>query len=128
MNQVSLVGRLTADPELKNTQNGISVCSCTVAVDRQFQKDGEREADFINIVVWRNTAEFLSKYFSKGKPIALTGSIQTRKYKDKEGNNRTAFEVVADNVHFVPQDKKAQSIDVEHNNFEAVEDDSDLPF
>ena len=127
MNSVNLIGRLTADPELKYTQSNIPVCSFTVAVDR-YVKNGENTADFINIVAWRNTAEFVSKWLTKGAPIAITGSIQTRKYQDKNGNNRTAFEVLADRAMFVPQ-AKAQA--AQNNNldvgFEEISDD-DLPF
>ena len=100
LNNVTLMGRLCGDPELKHTQNDIAVTSFTLAVDRQFKSGEEREADFINIVAWRATAEFITRYFKKGQLMALEGSIQTRKYTDKDGNNRTAFEVVANNVHF----------------------------
>ena len=101
MNKVILMGRLTADPELKTTPSGISVTSFSIAVDRNYVKQGEeRQTDFINIVCWRQRAEFVCKYFTKGQLIALDGSIQTRQYQDKNGNNRTAFEVVADNVYF----------------------------
>ena len=101
INRVVLIGRLTADPELKTTPAGVSVCSFSIAVDRGYVKQGEeRKTDFINIVTWRGTAEFVSRYFSKGKLIAVDGSIQTRNYEDKQGNKRTAFEVVADNVSF----------------------------
>ncbi|MEF9866007.1 MAG: single-stranded DNA-binding protein [Oscillospiraceae bacterium] len=101
LNVVALMGRLTADPELKTTQSGLSVCSFSIACDRSYAKSGEeRKADFINIVTWRQTAEFVCKYFHKGSLIALDGSIQTRNYEDKNGNKRTAFEIVASNVHF----------------------------
>lgn len=101
MNVICLMGRLTADPELKTTQNGVSVTSFTLAVDRAYTPKGqEKQTDFIQCVAWRNTAEFVSKYFRKGQRISLTGSLQSRKYTDKEGNNRTAFEVVADQVFF----------------------------
>ena len=101
LNVVVLTGRLTADPELKTTTNGTSVCSFSIAVDRRYTAGEERQADFINIVTWRSSAEFVSKYFKKGQMIAIEGSIQTRRYQDKDGNNRTAFEVVANNVQFV---------------------------
>lgn len=95
------MGRLTADPELKQTANGIPVLSFSIAVDRSFAARGtERQTDFINIVAWRQTAEFVSKYFSKGQMIALEGCIQTRPYEDKNGNNRIAFEVIARRVCF----------------------------
>ena len=100
LNVVVLSGRLTADPELKTTANGISVCSFSIAVERRYRSGEERQSDFINIVTWRSSAEFVSKYFKKGQMIAIRGSIQTRRYQDKDGNNRTAFEVVADDVQF----------------------------
>lgn len=107
-NLVVLTGRLTADPELKTTPNGVSVTSFSIAVERRYKQGEERQADFINIVAWRGAAEFISKYFSKGSMIGIEGSIQTRKYQDKNGNNRTAFEVVANNVQFV-EFKKADN-------------------
>lgn len=101
MNMVCLLGRLTADPELRHTQNQVPVTSFTLAVDRAYQPKGqERQADFINIVAWRQTAEFVTRYFHKGQRLALTGSLQSRRYVDKDGNNRTAYEVVADQVYF----------------------------
>ena len=101
LNCAVLMGRLVADPELRTTPNGISVTSFTIAVDRSFVRQGEeRQADFIDVVAWRSTAEFVTRYFHKGSMIAVQGSIQTRKYEDKNGNKRTAFEVVADNVSF----------------------------
>ena len=100
-NLVVLTGRLTADPELKTTQSGISVTSFSIAVDRRYRSGEEKQTDFINIVAWRQQAEFVAKYFKKGNMIGIEGSIQTRKYTDKNGNNRTAFEVVANNVQFV---------------------------
>lgn len=100
-NLVVLTGRLTADPELKTTQSGISVTSFSIAVDRRYRAGEEKQTDFINIVAWRQSAEFVAKYFKKGNLIGIEGSIQTRKYTDKNGNDRTAFEVVANNVQFV---------------------------
>ena len=106
LNVVALMGRLTRDPEMRKTPQGVSVATFTVAVDRSFVKQGEeRQADFIDIVCWRNTAEFVCKNFQKGSMIALNGSIQTRTYQDKNGNNRKAFEIVADNVHFAGEKK-----------------------
>ena len=103
MNIVALVGRLTADPELRQTPNGTNVCSFSVAVNRQFtDANGERQADFINCVAWRQTGEFISRYFRKGQHIGLNGTIQTRQYQDKDtGKNRTAFEVIINNAYFV---------------------------
>ncbi|WP_066459851.1 single-stranded DNA-binding protein [Anaerotruncus rubiinfantis] len=101
LNRAILMGRLVADPELRQTPNGVSVCSFRIAVDRNYSsRGGERQADFIDIVAWRQSAEFVSKYFNKGKMIIVEGSIQTRSYEDKSGNKRTAVEVVADNVQF----------------------------
>lgn len=101
INNVVLMGRITATPELKTTTSGTEVCSFSVAVERNYAKKGdERETDFINIVTWRGTAKFVSTYFQKGDMIAVQGEIQTRKYEDKNGNKRTAFEVVAQNVSF----------------------------
>ena len=108
MNMVCLLGRLTADPELRHTQSQVPVTSFTLAVDRAYQPKGqERQADFINVVAWRQTAEFVTRYFHKGQRLALTGTLQSRRYVDKDGNNRTAYEVVADNVFFA--ESKSQS-------------------
>lgn len=108
LNSVCLMGRLTADPELKSTQSGVSVCSFRIAVDRTYTPKGqEKQTDFINIVTWRGTAEFVSRYFRKGQLVAVQGSIQTSQYTDRDGNKRTAFDVVADNVFFA--EKKAES-------------------
>ena len=101
MNTICLMGRLTADPELRHTTSQVPVTSFTLAVDRAYQPKGqERQADFINIVAWRNTAEFVCRFFHKGNRLALQGSLQSRQYTDKDGNKRTAYEVVADNVFF----------------------------
>ena len=101
LNVVALMGRLVYDPELKTTQSGLSVCSFRIAVDRSFVRQGEeRKADFIDITAWRQTAEFVSKYFYKGSLIAIEGSLQTTSYQDKNGNNRTKVEVIASNVSF----------------------------
>ena len=110
MNVVCLVGRLTADPELRQTPNGTNVCSFSVAVNRAFANaNGERQADFINCVAWRQTAEFISRYFRKGQNIGLNGTIQTRTYQDKDtGKNRTAFEVVINNAYFVESKGSSQ--------------------
>lgn len=150
LNRVVLMGRLTATPELKQTTGGVSVTSFTIACDRNFaDKSGNRACDFINIVAWRSTAEFVCKYFAKGRMMALEGSIQTRNYEDKQGNKRTAFEVVADQVYFADSKQsgerssspnfptpspdsfqeppKGQSFSI--GDFEEIEaDDSDLPF
>ena len=107
-NLVVLTGRLTADPELQTTQSGVSFVRFSIAVQRAYHSGEEQETDFINIVAWRQRAEFITKYFKKGNLIGIRGSIQTRKYQDKDGNNRTAFEVVADDAQFV-ESKKSNS-------------------
>ena len=129
MNQVVLMGRLTADPELRHTPNELAVTAFTVAVNRPYGKDGEeRQADFINIVAWRATAEFVCKYFRKGQMIAVQGSIQTRSYTDKDGNKRKAFEVIADKVHFTGEKPKETSRAEETPAWEEICNDDDLPF
>lgn len=101
VNCVVLMGRLVRDPELKTTPTGVSVTSFRIAVDRDFVKAGEeRQADFIDIVAWRQSAEFVCKFFRKGSMIAVQGSLQSRSYEDKNGNKRTAYEVIADKVNF----------------------------
>ena len=101
INNVVLMGRLTAVPELKTTQSGISTVRFSIAVERRYNKQGEeRQTDFVDCVAWRQTAEFVSKYFNKGSMIAVVGSIQTRNYEDKNGNKRKAVEVQVDNVSF----------------------------
>lgn len=112
INSVILTGRLTTVPELKTTQSGLSVCSFDIAVDRAYSKGEEKQTDFIKIVAWRQTAEFVNKYFSKGSMIGVEGSIQTRKYQDKDGNNRVAFEIIANRVHFI-ESKKAANTDIQ---------------
>ena len=141
LNVAVLMGRLVADPELKSTQNGVEVCSFRIAVDRSYaQKGEERKADFIDVVAWRQTAAFVCKYFGKGSMIAVQGEIQTRNYEDKNGNKRTAVEVVASSVSFCGS--KAESGTASPSNAGraatasppasldvAVEDDDeDLPF
>lgn len=111
LNVVAIMGRLVTDPELRTTTQGHSVCSFRIACDRSYVQQGqERQADFIDIVAWRQQADFVSKYFQKGSMIAIEGSLQTRNYQDKNGNNRTAVEVVANNISFAgakPVDKPA---------------------
>lgn len=101
LNVVAIQGRLTHDPELKTTPNGVNVCSFRIAVDRSFTRQGEeRKADFIDVTAWRKSAEFVSKYFQKGSMISVQGRLETRQYQDKNGNNRTATEVLAAEVGF----------------------------
>jgi len=146
LNIAVLMGRPTTDIELKHTPNDISVCSFTLAVDRTYVKAGaDREADFIQICCWRNTADFCSKYVHKGQLVAVQGSIQTRSYTDKDGNKRKVFEIVADNVHFAEpkrdnntssqgnypvQQNSTPDADYSTGNddFEEIPTDDDLPF
>ncbi|MDD2417840.1 MAG: single-stranded DNA-binding protein [Oscillospiraceae bacterium] len=148
LNVVCLMGRLGDNPELRHTQTQIAVTSFSIAVDRTFQPKGQdKQTDWINIVAWRNTAEFICKYFRKGSMIVVHGSLQSRKYIDKEGNNRTSYEVVADNVFFgeskrdggapsggydsqVPQFSQAQPAfsTADSGDFEEIVGDEELPF
>ena len=108
INRVVLMGRLVADPELKTTQSGVSVTSFRIAVDRSYVKAGaERQADFFDVVAWRSSAEFVCRNFSKGSLIAVDGQLQSRQYQTKDGQNRTAIEVVADNISFTGERKDA---------------------
>ena len=129
LNHIVLMGRLTADPELKRTPNNVAVTTFTLAVERDFKtQDGSKETDFFSIVAWRNTAEFVSKYFSKGRMAAVEGRLQTRKYQDKDGNNRTVTEVVADNVYFGDSKNNAGSSNPAFAEMDEDEDDENLPF
>ena len=151
LNVVAIMGRLVADPELRTTTQGNSVCSFRIACDRSYVQQGqERQADFIDIVAWRQQAEFVSRYFQKGSMIAIEGSLQTRQYQDKNGNKRTAVEVVANNISFAGakrqdaqsapsyeqqtishvQQAKAQSgfAQGSADDFAVIDDNDDLPF
>ena len=100
-NKVILIGNLTADPELKQTSTGLSVCNFSLAINRRTKTDGGQNVDFINVVAWRQTAEFVAKFFKKGRPLLVCGQLQTRTWNDAQGNKRYATEVVADEVTFV---------------------------
>ena len=147
LNVVALMGRLVADPELRTTQSGIKVVRFRIACDRNFARQGEqRQADFLEIVAWRQQAEFVSKYFQKGSLIAIEGSLQTRQYQDKQGNNRTATEIVANMINFAGSKKpfkvddggEAPPPDYREStpaysqgsseDFAVINDDEDLPF
>lgn len=154
LNVVAIMGRLVADPELRTTTQGHSVCSFRIACDRSYVQQGQqRQADFIDIVAWRQQADFVSKYFQKGSMIAVEGRLQTRNYQDKNGNNRTAVEVVANNISFAgakrqdgqsalsykQQTKAAQNASQPHftddqpdaippDDFAVISDNDDLPF
>ncbi len=126
LNKVILAGRLTAAPELKQTPNGIFTTTFTVAVDRPYSK-GEKKSDFIQVVAWRGTAKFVAKYFSKGSPICVCGSIQTRSWQDNNNQKHYATEVVADDVRFVESGKKEPEAPVATSEIEHSDDD-ELPF
>lgn len=113
-----LSGRITATPELKKTQNGVDVCSFSLAVDRGYGDN--KTTDFINIVAWRGTAEFISKHFNKGDLIGIEGSIQTRNYEDKHGNKRTVFEVVCSNAQFIGGKKNDAPQEISNDDFEEL--------
>ncbi len=145
INNVVLMGRLVATPELRSTGTGVSVASFTIAVERAFAKAGEqRQADFIDCVAWRQTAEFITRYFQKGSMIAVTGNIQTRNFEDKNGNKRKAVEVVVDNASFcgskaesgttggysapAPAAPAPSFASASESDFEEITEDDDLPF
>ena len=129
MNKVVLIGRLVRDPELKTTSSGIEVATVTIAVDRKYKNaNGERESDFIPLVVWRQQARFLSQYFSKGNRIGVVGSIQTRNWEDKDGHNRTTTEVVVDEVEFVESKSDNHAPKKEQQQVQDDDFDTNLPF
>lgn len=138
MNKVELVGRLTKDPEIKMTSNQTKFCQFTLAVDRRFKdQNGQRQADFINCLAWRQTAEFIAKYFKKGNRIGVVGSIQTRSYDDQNGQKRFITEVVVDEAEFVESTNKADDtekketeapVEIEPNTGEVMVDAGQLPF
>lgn len=141
LNRIIIMGRLTKDPELQHTPSNIAVCRLTVACDRSYAKQGEeKKTDFIDVTVWRNTAEFVCKYFAKGRMIALEGSLRVDNFTDKEGNKRTRYHVEASDVYFADSNKDGapkqrhnnSELDVEkpddEDGFEVVEDDGELPF
>lgn len=133
MNKIFLIGRLTKDPELRYTPSGAAICSFTLAVDRRFtSQNGEKEADFINIVVWNKTAESSAKYLSKGRQTAVEGRLQIRSYDDKDGQRRWVTEVVAENVEFLSNGQGGSSGQNKQQDDdwgqEVVFDDNDVPF
>ena len=141
LNKIIIMGRLTRDPELRRTGSGTAVTSFSLACDRDFKsQSGDKETDFIDVVAWKNTAEFVSKYFSKGRMAVVEGRLQIRDWTDKAGNKRTTAEVVADNVYFADS-KRSESNDNQKENFNALsgrlsddfvaalnDDTSELPF
>ena len=127
LNRVILMGRLTDTPECKQTTNSVAVCSFTLAVDRNYKdRDGNKQTDFIDIVAWRSTAEFVARYFDKGMQVAVEGTLQTRSYEDRQGNKRKVAEVAADQVYFADRRRgEKQGQDFEDI---VLTDDGDLPF
>lgn len=150
LNVVAIMGRLVADPELRTTPAGVNVCTFRIACDRSFVQQGQqRQADFIDVVAWRHNADFLCKYFAKGSMVAVQGHLQTRQYQDRNGNKRTAVEVVADSLSFAGSSKKSggQAVDEggeappsdyrdpapaysqgDADDFAVIDDNDDLPF
>ena len=130
LNKIFIMGRLTRDPELRRTQGGNAVTSFALAVDRDFKSaDGTKETDFIDVVAWRNTAEFAAKYFTKGRMAVVEGRLQMRDWTDKEGNKRRIAEVVADNIYFGDSRREDAPTGKYAPTFEEIEDDDgDLPF
>lgn len=141
LNKAIIMGRLTDNPELRKTPNDISVVSFTLAVERAYRSGADRVTDFLDVVAWRTTAEFVSKYFVKGQLVAVEGSIQVRSYTDKDGNKRRAWEIVADQVHFAESkrdqgnapatrsEQPASYSNADPGTFtELPDDDNDLPF
>lgn len=130
LNKIFIMGRLTRDPELRRTQDGNAVTSFALAVDRDFKSaDGNKETDFIDVVAWRNTAEFAAKYFTKGRMAVVEGRLQMRDWTDKEGNKRRIAELVADNIYFGDSKREDAPAGNSAPTFEEIEDDGgDLPF
>ena len=139
LNKIVLQGRLCYDPELRHTQSGAAVSSFTLAVDRDFKShSGERETDFVNCTAWKSVAEFTARYLSRGRMAIVEGRLQSRKYTDKDGNNRTAYEVVASSVYFGDSKKESDPLDKLADDAapvapagefaELTEDDGKLPF
>lgn len=129
INNITLQGRFTKDPELRYTNSQISVCSFTLACERDIAgQDGKRECDFIDCVAWRSTADFISKYFSKGSLAAVTGRLQVRSWKDDNGNNRRTSEILVDHVYFCGSSNGTSGQTSGKDDFVAVEDDGELPF
>lgn len=144
MNVVVLVGRLTDNPELRHTNSNVAVTRFSIAVDRSYRSGEDRQTDFINIVAWRQTAEFITTYFKKGQRIGIEGSLRMNKYTDKDGNNRTSYEVVVNNAHFVEskrdsgnagyipaeeqQSAPASFSNSDSGDFSEIASDDDLPF
>lgn len=130
LNSITIHGRLTSAPEIKQTQSGVSVCNFNVAVDRSYTKGEDKITDFFTVVCWRGLADMVSKHFTKGKEILVKGAMQSRKWQDNDGNNRISWEIQADTVDFCGNkgNSTATTQTATQGEFEAIEDDEDLPF
>ena len=132
LNHITIHGRLTADPELKQTQSGVSVCNFIVAVDRSYKNGEEKQTDFFTVVCWRGLADMVSKHFAKGKEILVSGEMQSRKWQDNDGNNRVSWEIQANTIDFCGNKGNTNPIttNATQGNLDAVVDDteSDFPF
>lgn len=136
LNQITIMGRMVKDPELRHTNSGLAVASFTLAVDRDFKNDsGEKETDFIDCVAWRSTAEFVDKYFSKGSMAVVSGRLQIRSYNASDGSKRKAAEIVAANIYFADSKKTAQNATsgttdafTSGSDIVPIDDNDDLPF
>ena len=131
LNYITIHGRLTADPELKQTQSGVSVCNFTVAVDRSYKNGEEKQTDFFTVVCWRGLANMVSKYFAKGKEILVSGEMQSRKWQDNEGNNRISWEIMANAVNFCGSKSDNGGNNAPTNSapkMEELDPDDSLPF
>lgn len=131
LNTIQIMGRLVADPELRQTNSGVDYCNFTIACDRDFKNGDEKVADFFNVTAWRHTSKFISGNFSRGRMILISGRLQTHKYTDKDGNNRTATEIQAENVYFADSkrpDNSAQAAPVATDFASMSDDDSEMPF
>ena len=122
LNTVAICGRLVRDPELRRTSSDVSVCSFAVACERDAGAKGEKQSDFINVTAWRQTADFINRYFKKGSMIIVTGRLQSRKFVDNDGNNRTNWEIVADRVYF-GESKKQNTDQTDTEEYGVVDDD-----
>ena len=130
LNNIVIMGRLTRDPELRRTSSGVAVASFTLACERDFAAQGaDKETDFVDIVAWRSTAEFVSKYFTKGRMAVVSGRLQIRNWQDKEGNKRRSAEILADHIYFGEGKKDgAETYEPQGGFSEITGDDPDLPF
>lgn len=130
LNHITIMGRLVRDPELRKTQSGVSIASFTVAVDRDFKNGDEKVTDYIDCTAWRGQADFIAKYFSKGRMIVVDGALNSRKWQDKEGNNRVSWEIQAQNVYFGDSKRNDEGQQSKPQTFEEVasDDGEDLPF